>query len=164
MHIQHVEVGNFRKLQAVRIDFSEQTTIFVGANNSGKTSAMVALRRFLFDRSDFSVNDFTLTHWRKLDTVASAWEAQPPGEEPKLFDWGEVLPFLDVWLNVTTDELHYVQKLLPTLDWDGSNIGVRLRYEPKDAQALRQDYLTAKRSTRLSPQQPVMRSLSGPAR
>ena len=146
MHIQHVEVGNFRKLQAIRIDFSEQTTIFVGANNSGKTSAMVALRRFLFDRSEFSVNDFTLTHWRKLDTVASAWEAQPPGEEPKLFDWGEVLPFVDVWLNVTTDELHYVQKLLPTLDWDGSNIGVRLRYEPKDTQALRQDYLTAKRA------------------
>lgn len=146
MHIQHVEVGNFRKLQAVRIDFSEQTTIFVGANNSGKTSAMVALRRFLFDRSDFSVSDFTLTHWHKLDTVANAWEAQPPGEEPKLFDWGEVLPFVDVWLNVTTDELHYVQKLLPTLDWDGSNIGVRLRYEPKNAQALRQDYLTAKRA------------------
>jgi len=146
MHIQHVEVGNFRKLQAVRIDFSEQTTIFVGANNSGKTSAMVALRRFLFDRSDFSVNDFTLTHWRKLDTVASAWDAQPPGEEPKPFDWGEVLPFVDVWLNVPTDELHYVQKLLPTLDWDGSSIGVRLRYEPKDAQALRQDYLTAKRA------------------
>lgn len=146
MHIQHVEVGNFRKLQAVRIDFSEQTTIFVGANNSGKTSAMVALRRLLFDRSDFSVNDFTLTHWRKLDTVASAWEAQPPSEEPKPFDWGEVLPFVDVWLNVPTDELHYVQKLLPTLDWDGSSIGVRLRYEPKDVQALRQDYLTAKRA------------------
>jgi len=146
MHVQHVEVGNFRKLQAVRIDFSEQTTIFVGANNSGKTSAMVALRRFLIDRSDFSVNDFTLTHWRKLDSVASAWEAQTPGEEPKPFDWGEVLPFVDVWLNVPTEQLHYVQKLLPTLDWDGSSIGVRLRYEPKDAQALRQDYLTAKRA------------------
>lgn len=146
MHIQQVEVGNFRKLQAVRIDFSEQTTIFVGANNSGKTSAMVALRRFLFDRSEFSVNDFTLTHWRKIDTVANAWEVQPPGEEPKLFDWGEVLPFVDVWLNVPTDELHYVQKLLPTLDWDGASIGVRLRYEPKDAQSLRQDYLAAKRA------------------
>lgn len=107
---------------------------------------MVALRRFLFDRSDFSVNDFTLTHWRKFDTVASAWEAQPPGEEPKPFDWGEVLPFVDVWLNVPTDELHYVQRLLPTLDWDGASIGVRLRYEPKDVQDLRQDYLTAKRA------------------
>lgn len=39
MHIKHVEIGNFRKLRAVRVDFAEQTTVFVGANNSGKTSA-----------------------------------------------------------------------------------------------------------------------------
>ncbi|MBK8574202.1 MAG: AAA family ATPase [Elusimicrobia bacterium] len=146
MHIQHVEIGNFRKLQAVRIDFSERTTIFVGANNSGKTSAMVALRRFLLNQPDFSVNDFTLTHWGKLDSDANAWEMQPPDEEPKPIDWGEVLPFLDVWLNVPPTELHYVQKLLPTLDWNGASIGVRLRYEPKDVQALRQEFLTAKRA------------------
>lgn len=42
MHIEHVEIGNFRKLQSVRVDFAEATTVFVGANNSGKTSAMVA--------------------------------------------------------------------------------------------------------------------------
>ncbi|NVJ00355.1 AAA family ATPase [Myxococcus sp. AM009] len=39
MHIQHVEIWNFRKLQAVWIDFADETTVFVGANNSGKTSA-----------------------------------------------------------------------------------------------------------------------------
>ena len=38
MHIQHIEVGNFRKLKAVRIDFAETNTVFAGANNSGKTS------------------------------------------------------------------------------------------------------------------------------
>lgn len=146
MHIQHIEVGNFRKLQAVRIDISERTTIFVGANNSGKTSAMMALRRFLSDRADFSVNDFTLTHWRKINAIADAWEAQLPGEKSISFDWGEVIPFIDVWLNVPTTELHYVQKLLPTLDWNGENIGVRLRYEPKDASVLTQDYLAEKRA------------------
>lgn len=146
MHIQHVEVANFRKLQAVRIDFSEDKTIFVGANNSGKTSAMIALRRFLVERSDFSVNDFTLTHWRTLDAIADEWEVQPPNEEPKRFSWGDVLPFIDVWLSVPTGEWHYVQKLLPTLDLEGSCIGVRLRYEPKDTQALIQGYLAAKRA------------------
>lgn len=144
MHIKHVEIGNFRKLQAVRIDFSEQTTIFVGANNSGKTSAMVALRRFLVDRTSFSTNDFTLTHWAKIDAAASVWEGASDGQPPKTFEWGEVVPYIDVWLDVPTDHLHYVQKLLPTLDWDGANIGVRIRYEPKDAQALQQEYLTAR--------------------
>ncbi|GKS77553.1 AAA family ATPase [Acidovorax sp. SUPP950] len=144
MHIQHVEIGNFRKLHAVRVDFAEATTVFVGANNSGKTSAMVALRHFLIDRTDFSINDFTLSHWAKLDAMAIAWEAPVPGEEEAEFDWGEVLPHLDVWLSVPTEELHYVQKILPTLDWAGEYIGVRLRYEPKDIQALKQQYLAAK--------------------
>lgn len=144
MHIQHVEIGNFRKLQAVRVDFAEETTVFVGANNSGKTSAMVALRHFLVDRTDFSISDFTLSHWAKLDAMAIAWEASVPGEEESEFDWGEVLPHLDVWLNVPTEDLHYVQKILPTLDWAGAYIGVRLRYEPKDIQALKQEYLAAK--------------------
>lgn len=144
MHIQYVEVGNFRKLQAVRIDFSESTTVFVGANNSGKTSAMVALRRFLVDRSDFAIQDFTLSHWAALDALGIAWESGDPSSGNDAFDWGIVSPHLDVWLNVSKDELHFVQKILPTLDWAGEYIGVRLRYEPKDSQALRQEYLADK--------------------
>ena len=144
MHIQHAEIGNFRKLRAVRIDFSETITIFVGANNSGKTSAMVALRRFLVDRDFFSVNDFTLSHWVAIDAAGAQWEA-PLAEPPAPpFDWGSVCPYLDVWLNVPTEEIHYVQKLLPTLDWNGEHIGVRLRLEPKDPTALRQEFITAR--------------------
>lgn len=148
MHIKHVEIGNFRKLKAVRIDFSHKTSIFVGANNSGKTSAMVALRRFLVkdERSGFSVNDFTLSHWAKIDFAAAQWESAKVDEIPEAINWGDFAPFLDVWLEVPAKELHYVQKLLPTLDWDGSSIGVRLRFEPKDAQALQQEFLTAKRA------------------
>lgn len=119
MHIHHVEVGNFRKLKAVRIDFSKETTVFVGANNSRKTSAMVALRRFLVDRSEFSINDFTLSHWGKIDATAVIWEATDENDVPEPIDWGSFAPFLDVWLAVPANELHYVQKILPTLDWDG---------------------------------------------
>lgn len=45
MRISKIEIGNFRKLVAVRIDLAADKTVFVGANNSGKTSAMTALRR-----------------------------------------------------------------------------------------------------------------------
>ncbi|MFP7836578.1 AAA family ATPase [Pseudomonas aeruginosa] len=144
MRIEHVEIGNFRKLQSVRVDFAEATTVFVGANNSGKTSAMVALRRFLVDRRDFSINDFTLSNWAKLDGLGVAWEKSVSGEDEPSFDWDTVLPHLDLWLNVPMEELHYVQKILPTLDWAGAHIGVRLRYEPQDVQAFRQAYLTAR--------------------
>lgn len=146
MRIKHVEIGNFRKLKTVHIDFASETTIFVGANNSGKTSAMVALRRFLVDRSGFSTNDFTLSHWPKIDAGAIKWESATDDEALEPIQWDSFTPFLDVWLDVPAKELHYVQKILPTLDWDGTSIGVRLRFEPKDAQMLQHEYLIAKRA------------------
>jgi predicted ATP-dependent endonuclease of OLD family len=145
MHIKHVEIANFRKLQSVRIDFSDEKTIFVGANNSGKTSAMVALRKFLVDASDFSINDFTLPHWAALNSEAEKWElAAKAGEPIDPLEWSKLLPHLDVWLQVDKTELHYVQKLLPTLDFTGGILGVRLRFEPKDAVALQREYLKAR--------------------
>jgi len=144
MHIKLVEIGNFRKLRKVRVDLAEKTTVFVGANNSGKTSAMVALRHFLVGRTHFSINDFTLSNWAKLDALGNQWEAPNAEALEQPFDWNTVLPHLDVWLDVPDGELHHVQKILPTLDWAGALIGVRLRYEPKDEQALQSAYLSAK--------------------
>ena len=36
MHIAFVEIQNFRKLKACRVEIAQRETIFVGANNSGK--------------------------------------------------------------------------------------------------------------------------------
>ena len=76
MHIEFVEIGNFRKLRAVHVGFAKDKTVFVGANNSGKTSAMVALRYFLLSReqSNFTLNDFTLSGWPKIDAAGAEWE------------------------------------------------------------------------------------------
>ncbi|MEJ1966052.1 MAG: AAA family ATPase [Gammaproteobacteria bacterium] len=144
MHIEHIEISNFRKLERVRIDFSEETTIFVGANNSGKTSAMEALQKFLIEDDEFSINDITLTLWTYLNAAAEKWESG--AEKAAALDWDALLPFIDIWLNVPTHELHYVQKLIPTIDWDGEKIGVRLRCEPKDITALEQAYVTARQA------------------
>lgn len=51
MRILAITIQNFRKLLQCHIEFSEKTTLFVGANNSGKTSAMDALGKFLADRN-----------------------------------------------------------------------------------------------------------------
>ena len=149
MHIQHIEIANFRKLRTVRIDFSEEKTIFVGANNSGKTSAMVALRRFLVDPSNFSVTDFTLSHWKLLNDIATGWESASADDQPiPSIMWDHILPSLDIWLNTPIEEIHYVQKLLPTLDWQGGLLGVRLRLEPKSSEELQKEYLRARADIR----------------
>lgn len=142
-----VEIGNFRKLLRARVGLSEQKTVFVGANNSGKTSTMVALRHFLVERerSRFSLNDFTLSHWPAIDAMGKAWESAKTADEAlPIPDWTAFSPFLDVWLAVVKSEAHYVQKLIPTLDWDGGRLGVRLRFEPRDTLQLQKDYLAAR--------------------
>src|SRR6202035_5286229 len=60
---------------------------------------------------------------------------------PLPLNWNDILPFLDFWLHVEQDGLHYVQKILPTLEWSGGLLGVRLRYEPKDKEVLQKEYL-----------------------
>ncbi|GGK16740.1 AAA family ATPase [Luteimonas terricola] len=144
MHIDFVEVSNFRKLLAVRIDIAKKTTVFVGANNSGKSSAMVALRYFLLEKDQFSIDDFTLSHWPELDKLGKSWEEEMKGKAAPDFDWGSVAPALDVWLFVPEKQIHFVQKILPTIDWDGSPIGVRLRLEPKKLEDFKRDYLAAR--------------------
>jgi len=151
MRIEFVEIANFRKLISTRIGLSAEKTVFVGANNSGKTSAITALRYFLVDRerTSFCFNDFTLSHWPGIDAMGAAWEAADVAQqtlpEP---DWDAFLPFLDVWMQVEDNEVHYVQGILPTLDWAGGRLGVRVRYEPKDREQLQKDYLAARADAR----------------
>jgi predicted ATP-dependent endonuclease of OLD family len=147
VRIEFVEIANFRKLLSTRVGLSPEKTVFVGANNSGKTSAMTALRYFLLDRerSNFRFNDFTLAHWPVVNAMGVAWEtAHVAGQPPPEPNWHAVLPFLDVWLHVAENEVHYVQKIIPTLDWEGGRLGVRMRLEPKDALELQKEYLTAR--------------------
>jgi predicted ATP-dependent endonuclease of OLD family len=151
MHLAFVEIANFRKLKRVRIDLHKQKTLFVGANNSGKTSALLALRYFLYRRGgfNFGINDFTLCHRERIRNIGKAWisnAAKETPDAPKLSDWIEILPFLDVWLDAKDSDLHYVSHILPMLDWSGGKLGVRLRLEPKDLEALYRDFIETTKS------------------
>lgn len=147
MHIEFVEIANFRKLLSARVDLSTTTTLFVGANNSGKTSAMLAMRRFLSPRRcPFEVHDLTLSHWPNLIALGESWIAARNADEVvdlTIEPWVSSLPTLDLWLHVETGEMHHVRDLIPTLDWEGGRLGVRLRYEPKDLGLLYKDFMGA---------------------
>jgi len=147
MHIKFVEIANFRKLLAIRVDLAEKQTLFVGANNSGKTSAMLALRRFLSPRhSPLDIHDLTLCHWSTINIIGQAWiDARDSNSVIDLVPapWNELLPTLDLWLHVEHGEMHHVRDLIPTLNWVGGLLGVRLRYEPKDINLLYKDFMVA---------------------
>lgn len=151
MKIKLVEIQNFRKLKSVRIDLADKTTVFVGANNSGKTSGMIALRRFLVTPKDFTVRDFTLSHWSRIDAIGVEWLASADTEAETNLNasqWMELCPSIDVWLEASVGEVHLVRHLIPTLDWAGGALGVRLQFVPEDLEGLYRDFVTSARNAR----------------
>ena len=142
MNIAFVEIKNFRKLKSCRIDLSPKSTIFVGANNSGKTSAMFALVKFLRKRQ-LVIEDFTLSNLAAITHLGDRYIDEATPVTPSVEDWKEICPFIDVWLDVREDELRYVANILPTLSWRSGKIGIRLIYEPKDIEKLFQEFVSA---------------------
>ncbi len=142
MRISSIHLQNFRKLWRCRIDFSRETTLFVGANNSGKTSAMDALGKFLAGRN-FVFNDFTISNRTKINAIGVRWSATECELPEAVAEWEDILPKMDIWLDVSRKEIHYVAGLIPTLKWRGGKLGVRLIYQPKEVSNLFTEYREA---------------------
>ena len=153
MNISFVEIQNFRKLKACRVEIAEKETIFVGANNSGKTSAMDALILFLkrSRHKSFATTDFTLSNWSPLDEFGKQWVTTADDVEPDLSinSLLPLLPTIDVWLTAEEKDLHRLSHLLPTLDWTPEErLGVRLVFAPKSMEKLYKDFRSAYKAAR----------------
>lgn len=148
MKVAHIDIQNFRKLKNCRVEFSKKETVFVGANNSGKTSAMDALILFLKGKQkEFTVRDFTLSNWRNIEEVTRGWiESDEPDLNPETLN--PFLPSLDVWLEVSNNKIHYVSHILPSLRWSGGKLGVRMVFEPKNIEDLYKSFKAAYESAR----------------
>ena len=142
MKITSIYIQNFRKLMMCRIEFSEKTTLFVGANNSGKTSAMDALGKFLARRS-FMFNDLTISNRAVINGIGTEWVKENTKFVEDLTIWERIVPKMDIWLNVSHQEIHYVTSIIPTLKWRGGKLGVRLAFLPKDMTKLFNDFREA---------------------
>ena len=133
MKIKSIKIKNFRRLECVNIDVESDETVFVGPNNSGKTSATVAMRCFIGDK-DFKIHDFPASR-------ASDFEAFIEKEDSELLPAIE----LDIWFTIDPDGIEFGRafRLLPKLSGNYTELGVRLRFEASDADRLHSDYLNA---------------------
>jgi predicted ATP-dependent endonuclease of OLD family len=135
-------VKNFRRLKDVRVDLASEATIFVGANNSGKTSATHIFRLLLGEGSKFSAFDFSADCWDEFNRFdwdafnnLTLEETDVPPELPIIS--------IDLWFEVDEDNLHRVIDLLPDLDWQGKLVGVRITFEARDMRSLYDHYRDA---------------------
>jgi len=132
MHLKKLAVRNFRRLRDVSIDLASDISIFVGANNSGKTAVGHALRLFT-GRDRFDIHDFSAELWP--DIIAFG--------EGKA---GVALPTMevDIWFEISANDIHRVIDLLPSLAWEGSLVGMRVAYAPIDPVATQSRYTQAR--------------------
>ncbi|TDO51561.1 putative ATP-dependent endonuclease of OLD family [Kribbella sp. VKM Ac-2527] len=134
MHLRSFAVRNFRRLRHVHIDLANKTTVFVGANNSGKTSAMHILQLCMGTSGRFTIHDFSAECWSEFDRF------DPAVEETRL-----PVITLDLWFDVDEANLHRVIELLPDLEWEQTDpVGIRIAFEPRDPVALHSNYLAVK--------------------
>lgn len=129
MFLRKLAVRNFRRLRQVEIDLASDISIFVGANNSGKTSVGQALQLFT-GRGRFDVHDFSAELWSDIIAFGHG-------------DEGTALPTMeiDIWFEIVAADVHRVIDLLPSLAWEGSLVGIRVVYAPVDPAATRDRYL-----------------------
>lgn len=138
--LRFLELCQFRRLGKVQLDVNKKTTILVGANNSGKTSVLTALRHFLAESSSFGSFDISLSQWPALRALGKAWEAlaeDPLTVQAEDEQWKQQLqallstmPTLDLWFDAEAGMYHYVAPFLSKFSWKGGAVGIRLRLEP----------------------------------
>lgn len=130
MKLSKVSIKNFRRLEAVDIDIEETETVFVGPNNSGKTSASAVFRCF-FGQRQFQIHDFSVSQVPVLNKFVDDVD-------------GTTLPniALDLWFTIDPSTIAYgrAASLLPRLSSDYKTVGMRLSFGFSHPAALRAAY------------------------
>lgn len=107
MFIERIVVKNFRLLQDFSIDLQKDLSLVVGKNNSGKTSLLKVMDKFLNGgESKFSFEDFSLKYHNELEQLFSEENiADDDYKEPGIF--------LQLFIKYTdADDLEYISPLV----------------------------------------------------
>ncbi|MGH1143100.1 AAA family ATPase [Bacillus pseudomycoides] len=146
MFIEKMNIKNYKKLKDVKVCLSQKQNLFIGPNNSGKTSAIEILVKFLTDKKAFNIYDVTIGNWSELDNLFTLYYCKhdEDGKELELADlynrMMQLLPTLKVTLRIEETELYHVKSLIPYLNKECEKVAVTYTYEPADFEKLLLDY------------------------
>lgn len=121
MKIYKLEVDNFRLLKKFSMDIEDELSLVIGKNNTGKTSILSVLDKFINEKGKFSYDDLNIGFRKELEELISAPglpdEFKPIGIKLKIFiEYGE------------DDNLSNVSRVLMDLDPDNNKIVFGFEY------------------------------------
>jgi predicted ATP-dependent endonuclease of OLD family len=126
VYLHSYRIRNYRRLRDVHIELASDISIFVGSNNSGKTSATQALYAFASGSKDkFSLYDFSSACWKDFDALGDLPEGGAEQSELPSIS-------LDLWFEVAASDLYLVIPLLPSTAWNGTQVGIRIELAPRN--------------------------------
>jgi predicted ATP-dependent endonuclease of OLD family len=140
LHLHSYRLRNFRRLKDTHIELANDISIFVGSNNSGKTSATQAIHSFVSGGKDrFSLYDFSSSCWKVFDEAGdiNLDELLPDSFSLPSID-------LDLWFEVASPDLYLVIPLLPSTAWEGTKVGIRVSLTARSAINVIKNYQAAK--------------------
>ena len=161
MYIQEIKIRNFKKLKRVTLNLHKEQSIFVGANNSGKTTAMEALQKFL-TRGNFSIYDFSIGNWKEINgyfeklyakyrrkkhinSIEEWLKEESVNQTERIIDKVyNNLPQIYFKLHVKEEDLYRVLPLIYNLENLSDEVGICYRYEPSKLDDLVRDYIEEK--------------------
>ncbi len=134
MHLNSYRLKNYRRLRDVHVELGSDISIFVGANNSGKTSATQAIQMFLSGSKErFSLFDFSSHTWKTLNALGEADPANDAEAEIPCIS-------LDLWFEVSESDLYLVIPILPSSDRARTQVGIRIEFAATNTQGLLQKF------------------------
>lgn len=79
MKIFKIEIENYRLLKSFSMDLEKELSLIIGKNNTGKTSILSAMDKFLgqSDKSKFSFDDFSIEFKKELKEMIIAAKETP---------------------------------------------------------------------------------------
>src|ERR1700742_3579861 len=88
MQIINIKIRHFRLLKEFSLQLEDQLSLIIGKNNSGKTSLLELMNKFLNDKPSFSCDDFNIDFQKQLKAIVegkTVFPAESLGISMKLF-------------------------------------------------------------------------------
>lgn len=122
MKLESAHIRNFRMLKEMDIDFEDMLSLVIGKNNSGKTSFLIVLQRFLSEnKPEFVFEDFSLGVQQKILELEN--------KLLKAEEYDEISLSLKLIISYKeTDSLRAASKLLLDLDSSKTHLVILFEY------------------------------------
>lgn len=122
MKVESAHIRNFRMLKEMDIDFEDTLSLVIGKNNSGKTSFLIILQRFLSEnKPEFVFEDFSLEVQQKILELEN--------KLLKAEEYDEIALSLKLVISYKlTDNLGAASKLLLDLDSSKTHLVILFEY------------------------------------